>query len=83
MDRAYSAWGCKESDVTEQLTLSLNCHLTKGWQTSGNESRTEKKEHYILKEERLKENVKNEFGVTALWVSFSEPSEGHHTKRAL
>ena len=36
-----------------------------------------------MKEERLKENVQNEFGVTALWVSFSEPSEGHHTKRGL
>ena len=23
MDRAHSAWGCKESDETERLTLSL------------------------------------------------------------
>ena len=31
---------------------------------SGNENRKEKEEHYILKEERLRENLKNGFGVT-------------------
>ena len=50
---------------------------------SGNENRKEKEEHYILKEERLRENLKNGFGVTALWVSFSEPSAGHHTRLGL
>ena len=54
-----------------------------GGRTSGNENKKEKEEHYILKEERLRENLKNGFGVTALWVSFSEPSAGHHTRLGL
>ena len=26
----YSAWSCKESDMTEQLTLSLSFHIVLG-----------------------------------------------------
>ena len=24
----YSPWGCKQSDTTEQLTLTLDCHFS-------------------------------------------------------